>query len=606
MRKRIYKILAFASILGLSLQAGEPDGKLNLAGADSEIEKAALGQPASTATMYIWADKYVYQPGEQLTLRWTVRPNQDLYPYTIVLYRQNNQTGVKTYLPGNSQDVTDIYGNTASQGFRVSRLPEVTRGVLVGDGGLVSPTPVTIPDEPGMHTFVVQLRDYTGGRVIRSAYFKIGVVTEFVNLSGNIESDLTLVNTKAYRLSGAVFVRNNAVLTIEPGTFIFGQPGSQPPSVLVVTRNGRIVANGTRSRPIVMTSSQPFGQRQRGDWGGLILLGRAPINVAAGAASQTNQDGEFYVEGLPASEDTVYGGGPSPDPNHNCGSLRYVRVEYAGSIFAPNNEANSFTWAGCGKATVAEYLQAIYGLDDSFEWFGGTSDAKYLVGAFGADDYIDWQLGYTGRIQFGVFYQSPDSRGNRGIEGDNSEYNQSATPLSKPVLYNLTFIGSGQAGVDEANSPGIYLRRGSGGEINNALMTNFFSAGVFIDGSSTQSQIDNGNIKMDGVLLWNNGLGASAPNTLEGQVDVNMLTFAQGSRGNGRNFVVADPMLRRPFDYSDPDFRPMALSPVFRAGWVQPPDDGFFDQTATWIGAFGSIDWTEEWTNFLQDSDIRQ
>ena len=92
---------------------------------------------------------------------------------------------------------------------------------------------------------------------------------------------------------------NNATLTIEPGTFIIGQPGSQPPSVLVVSRNGKLNASGTSSRPIIMTSSRPFGQRQRGDWGGLIMLGRAPINVGANAvAGQTNQAGEFYIEGL--------------------------------------------------------------------------------------------------------------------------------------------------------------------------------------------------------------------------------------------------------------------------------------------------------------------
>jgi hypothetical protein len=554
----------------------------------------------SSVAMWMWSDKYVYQPGEALTMKWTVMTNGERYPYTVVAYRQNNQTGVKTYLPSGSIDATDIFGRTADDGFQPLVLPVTTKGTLIGSSSLLGP--VTIPEEYGMHTFVLELRDYTGNSILKTVYMKIGVISGFENVTGNIESDRTLVNSKAYNLSGIVFVRNNATLTIEPGTFIFGQPGSEPPSALIVTRNGKINAAGTRSRPIVMTSSLPFGDRNRGDWGGLVLLGKAPINVGANTSGKNNQAGQFYTEGLPASEDSLFGG---TDPNHSCGVLSYVRVEYAGSILSPNNELNSFTFSGCGKGTVAHHLQAIYGLDDSFEWFGGTMDAKYLVGGLGADDYVDFQLGFTGRIQFGVFYQSPDHRGNRGIEGDNSEYDQAALPLSSPTMFNLTFVGSGQPGYDEPNAPGIYLRRGAGGSYNNIVVSNFYSSGVFVDGTATQAQIDNGNLKMNGILLWNNGQGANAPETLDGQVDASTLTFAQGARGSGKNFVVTDPLFTRPFVWSDPDWRGMFLTPLLRAGWVAPPDDGFFDQSAKFIGGIGNDNWMEEWTSFLNDDDIK-
>jgi hypothetical protein len=411
------------------------------------------------------------------------------------------------------------------------------------------------------------------------------------------------VHTKAYRISGIVFVRNNAVLTIEPGTFVIGQPGSQPPSALVITRTGRIHAEGTRSRPIVMTSSRPFGERQRGDWGGLVLLGRAPVNTGANIGTAQNPAGEFNIEGLPATEDSRFGG---TDANHNCGTLAYVRVEYAGSILSPNNELNSFTWGGCGKQTVGHHLQAIYGLDDAFEWFGGTNDAKYLVGGLNADDFVDFQLGWTGRLQYGVFYQSPDDRGNRGVEGDNSEFNAGATPLSKPVMYNLTFIGSGQAGFDESNSPGLYLRRGAGGEIYNTIVTNFFSDGVLLDGAATVAQVAANNIKMDGILLWNNGLGSRAENSVRAQVHSSALPLATGESPNGRNFVSVNPMLRRAGDYSDPDFRGGFGSRIYSPRWVAPPDDGFFDQSANFIGGVGEMNWMEEWTSFLNDADIKQ
>jgi hypothetical protein len=124
--------------------------------------------------MWIWSDKYVYQPGQPLTLRWTVKPNGDLIPYTIVAYRQNNQTGEKFYLPNGTTEATDIFGRTVAQGFDIVRLQEANKSVLIGNGGMF-PT-MTIPNELGMHTMVVELREYTGGRVVKAAYWKIGVV----------------------------------------------------------------------------------------------------------------------------------------------------------------------------------------------------------------------------------------------------------------------------------------------------------------------------------------------------------------------------------------------------------------------------------------------
>jgi hypothetical protein len=550
---------------------------------------------------WIWSDKIWYNPGERMTLKWTVKTYGETTPFTVVAYRLNNQTGVKFYAPAGTQDVSDILGN-APDSFQPFLLADTEKGVLIGDGGLLPASLGVIPDEPGMHTIAVEFRAADGLRILKTCYLKIGVVTDFVNVTGNIESDVTWTNDKLYRIQGVVYVRNNATLTIQPGTIVIGQPGSEPPSVLLVTRNGKIIAEGTRSRPIIMTSALNPGERTRGDWGGLILLGKAPINVAS-QSGKGNADGEFFIEGLPASEDTKYGGN---DPAHSCGSLKYVRVEYAGSIFAPNNESNSFTFGGCGTGTKADYLQAIYGLDDSFEWFGGTMNASHLIGGLGADDYVDFQLGYTGKIQHGIFYQNADSTGNRGIEGDNSEYDQSATPVSSPTMFNLTFIGSGVPGYDESNAPGIYLRRGSAGSFNNILVTNFYSAGVYVDNPTTQAQVNAGKLTMNGILLWNNNIGKGGGDTLSSQVDSNILDFAQGSRGNGKNFFVADPKMRRPFEWSDPDFRVLPGSPVFKANWIQPPDDGFFDQSARYVGGAGEKAWWEEWTSFLQDSDIKR
>ena len=554
--------------------------------------------PQSRLAVWVWTDKNVYQPGQSLTARWTVKPNGDLYPYVVVAYRQNNQSGVKTYFPGGGVTPTDINGNTLDQGLQAAQLTERTKAALAST--------VAVPNDLGMHTIVVELRDYTGLRVLKTAYAKFGVVSSVQTLSGEITANRTLTNDTQWNLSGLVAVKGGATLTIEPGTFIIGQPGSQPPSVLVVTQEGRISAIGTRARPIIMTSSLPVGQRQRGDWGGIIMLGKAPINVGANSGGNTNQAGTFFIEGLNATPDGQYG---DNDPNHDCGTLRYVRVEYAGSILSPNNETNAMTWGGCGKATVADHLQAIYGLDDSFEWFGGNMDAKYLVGGLGADDFVDFQLGFTGRIQFGLFYQSNNSRGNRGIEGDNSEYNQGATPFSNPTMFNLTFWGSGAAGFDEANSPGIFLRRGARGSFNNIVVSNFFSPGADISDAATQTQATAGDIRMNGILLWNNGLGLSpaSANTVPTQVAAGFTSqYAQGLQGNGagQNFLAANPQISTPIEFSDPDFAGRFNSAIFRAGWVAPPDDGFFDQNARFVGGMGTEDWTEEWTNFHVEADV--
>lgn len=602
------KIILATTALGLVAMSAFAAGKKSngfefINSADAERQLAGVSQIDTSAAFWVWATngarraaepEYVFRVGDPLTIRWTMKSNADLYPFTIVAYRQNNQTGVKSYLPGGTSAVTDIFGKTLAEGFQITRLPDANKQVLVGAGGLLGTSPVSVPNELGMHTLVVQLRDYTGTRVVKSAYWKFVVVSGIEALPNNITSSRTLTNDKAYSISGIVQVRGNATLTVDPGTVIYGLPGSQPPSVLLITAAGRLVANGTRSRPVIMTSSQRLGDRQRGDWGGLIMLGRARVNDASG---------RLNIEGLPDNEDTVYGG---TDDAHDCGSLRYVRVEFAGALLRPNEETNSFTWGACGTATRSENLQAHYGFDDSFEWFGGINDAKYLVGTYGADDYVDVQIGYRGRVQHGIFVAN-DDRSNRGIESDNYERDFAARPLGTPQMFNFTFVGSNTAGFDEADSPCLYFRRGSGGSFNNMLCFNWTTrtlGGANI-ADSIAPNIASGNFSMNGVLSWNNGTAAAtgaASNTPTSQVAADFQAFANNP---ARQLIIQDPMLRNPLERSNPDFRGLLGSPIFRASWIQPPDDGFFDQWATWIGGMGDFDWTEEWTVFQQEQDLR-
>jgi hypothetical protein len=218
-----------------------------------------------------------------------------------------------------------------------------------------------------------------------------------------------------------------------------------------------------------------------------------------------------------------------------------------------------------------------------------------------------------------------DVQGNRGIELDNSEFNDKATPLNKPQIYNVTFVGSGDqftSGFDEGDSAGIYIRRGGAGSFNNLLIYNWIVNGISIRDNSgstaTHDSIASGNLSMNGILLWDNGKASSRANTVDGQAsdfgisgqsgfvaNTDARALLTGQLGNGKNVLSLDPMLRRPLYRSDPDFLPKAGSPVFRANWVQPPDDGFFDQWARWNGAFGDVDWTEEWTVWAQEGDLK-
>ncbi|MBI1357053.1 MAG: hypothetical protein GC160_22155 [Acidobacteria bacterium] len=590
--RTLAKLATLTAALSVGLLAADSGQSLRFASVspnDAVKELSGFEQLETPAAMWIWSDKYVYQPGEQLSLNWTIKPNGDLIPYTLVAYRQNNQTGEKTYLPNGTTEATDIFGNTVEQGFNIVRLPSAEKQTLVGSGGMFPA--ITLPSELGMHTVVVEVRDYTGGRVVKAAYWKVGVVEGFEDITGDVTDNRTLVNTKAYRLSGLMIVRAGGVLNIEPGTFVIGQPGSQPPSAIIVSNSGRLEAKGTRSRPIIMTSSPPFGQRRAGDWGGVVMMGQAPVNWPSGTGN---------IEGLPPSDDTVYGG---TDPEHNCGSMSYVRLEFAGAELRPNDEINAFTWAGCGKQTSLDHLQAHYGLDDSFEWFGGNNDAKYLLSSYPRDDNFDSQIGWTGRVQFFAAIINADNS-NRGFEWDNNENDFGAVPLNSPTFYNGTLVGDGDItdqGVDEGTVAGIYLRRGAGGSINNVVVQNWVDGGININDDATQARLDAGELSLNGILMWKNGMFSGAANDLAGQVNDRALTYVTTQ---APNMMVADPMLRRPFEFSDIDFRPMLGSPVFRANWVQPPDDGFFDQTARYNGAFADVDWTEEWTTTIQEQDM--
>ena len=256
-------------------------------------------------------------------------------------------------------------------------------------------------------------------------------------LKDAIAGKLFLSNTKIYGLDGYFYVDNGGELTIEHGTVVIGDTIGQN-SAICVNRGGKIFINGTKESPVILTSSAAVGQRRGGDWGGLLICGKAATN---------HTGGEAQLEGGIADQNGNrgwFGGKNSPDDNDNSGKIEYVRIEFAGIAAAPNQELNSLTLGAVGRGTTIKNVQVSYANDDAFEWFGGTVDAKYLIAVGTYDDDFDCDNGFSGRIQFGIakrFKDRADVSTSESFEIDNNAQGNYNTPLTRPVFSNMTSIG---------------------------------------------------------------------------------------------------------------------------------------------------------------------
>jgi hypothetical protein len=298
-----------------------------------------------------------------------------------------------------------------------------------------------------------------------------------VDVEGVIEGNVTWTANKIYRLKGFVRVGEELVagtvtkignLTIEAGTTIIGDIATK--GTLVVHRGSKLNAIGTLAAPIVFTSGQAIGARNPGDWGGVVICGKA----------SNNQGVNIELEG-------AYKGfhGGTTD-NDNSGTLKYVRIEYAGVPIIPNAEINSLTMGSVGSGTTLEYVQASYGLDDSFEWFGGTVNAKYLIAYKGTDDDFDCDFGWTGTVQFALGYRDgnlADGSGSNGFEVDNDANGSANTPFTAPTFANVSIIGpraNNTSFVDLNFQNGAQLRRNNKIKIYNTFITGY-PTGLYID-----------------------------------------------------------------------------------------------------------------------------
>lgn len=425
--------------------------------------------------------------------------------------------------------------------------------------------------------------------------------------SGNITTSETWTNNNIYLLSGWVYVKPGVTVTIQPGTVIKGDFATQ--GALIVERDAYLIADGTVDQPIVFTSQKSVGQRSYGDWGGLIICGRASVNQPANVSLGTTQ-GEAVIEG---GVGTIYGGGLTPDDDDSSGVLRHVRIEFPGIAFQPNSEINGLTMGGVGRKTVVDYVQVSYSGDDSFEWFGGTVNCKHLIAYRGWDDDFDTDFGYKGKIQFAVSMRDPniaDQSGSNGFESDNDATGTGNTPNTQPIFSNVSVFGPYcfNSVINSLYRRALHLRRNTRTSTFNSVFAGY-PTGLLIESSSTQTNATNGDLrfKNNRIVQMNDTLAATTaanPNNNNGSFFIGDPTASTGffyTNGfNNGTIGSASALMVNNLSLTNPDLTLGAGSPLltgasFADSFVADP---WFTPT-TYIGAFDATnDWTDCWTSW--------
>lgn len=544
--------------------------------------------------LLIWTDNVVYTGGP--VLLWsTIDPNGNSAPRVIFLYLKNQNTGELRYIDGSgllAPGVVRALNGSGPDNFTATDITAVEELVVLGPGGLAPA--LNAAQLPTAHyQLVMDLREGSGQRTVTSSWFNFGKVDNVVPVTSDITQNSTWTSNNAYLLDDfALFVRSGASLTIEPGTFVLGTGEN---SAFIVEKGGKLFARGTKARPIIMTAADSVGDRNRGDWGGLILNGNAPINVPGGQAEGEGDTG-------------FYGGN---DPTDSSGELSYVRVEFAGIEFSPDNELNGIAFQGTGSGTKVEYVQVHYNKDDGLEYFGGTTNTKYAVLTGIGDDSLDWTQGWSGKIQFVCAQQKGDDA-DRGIEADGNANNNNVEPFSNPQVYNVTLVGDPTARYGAESTNGLILREGTAGLLRNLVVTGFKRQAVNVDKIATVDRINAGLLTFRNSLFWQNCTNPPANGDCAGPNGADQ--FALDAVDNPplggfstRTWItseptnrVANPHLRNPFGLV-PDFRPALNSPALNKNFVAiPPDDGFFSTDVDYVGCMSPVlDWTTGWTTFV-------
>jgi hypothetical protein len=311
-------------------------------------------------------------------------------------------------------------------------------------------------------------------------------------ITGNITTTTTLTSDKEWTLRGYVYVKEGATLIIQAGTVIKSDIAEK--GALCIERGAKIIAEGTAAKPIIFTSGKIAGERSPGDWGGIVILGKA----------KTNRSSEPTIEG---GIGRPFGGN---DDGDNSGILKYVRIEYAGIAALPNSEINALTLGGVGSGTIIENVQTIYANDDAFEFFGGTVSPKNLYAFATADDDFDFDFGYTGTVTNGIAKRDPlfvdNGDAGNGVECDNDGVGSLAQPFTHPKLIGMVLVGPNNQTALANHNLGLRFRRATQFTVKNSIIYGWMKGGLSLESNETAQAVK------DGVSIFeNNSVGAFNP-----------------------------------------------------------------------------------------------
>ncbi len=442
---------------------------------------------------------------------------------------------------------------------------------------------------------------------------------ETITLQGRINADTVLRKKNTYILKGLVYMVGNHTMTVEAGTTIKGQFTGADVAALIITRGSKIIAIGTPSEPIVFTSASP--NPQSGDWGGIVLCGKAPVNTTFNSIV-----GLYQVEGGidNANGDGLAGSGdalvPTPVPTDNSGTLQYVRIEWAGYAYQPDKEINSLTLAAVGSGTTIDHIEVTYAKDDAYEWFGGTVNCKFLIAYKTLDDDFDTDNGYSGKVQFGLIIRDSllaDGSRSEAFESDNNSSGSTAGPKTSAIFSNVTAIGPRATLTNFGNSlfrSGTHIRRNTALSIFNTIIMGW-PVGVEVDattGTSTALNIEDSSLRLRNITLAGNTVNTKFSGT-PGATITNDAAFTSWFfnpfYNNDILTNVTDAKLNQPFNYTAPDPTPFAAgngnAKILTGGGFTDSKftgDTFFDKTITFRGAIapaGELStWWKGWTRF--------
>lgn len=422
-----------------------------------------------------------------------------------------------------------------------------------------------------------------------------------------------------YKLRGWVYVADGSTLTIPAGTVVKGDKETK--AAIIVEPGGKLIARGTAGEPIVFTSEQAPGQRRPGDWGGVIVCGKAPNNN--GVLAQ-------QIEGGPR---TKHGG---TDANDNSGVLQYVRIEFAGYPFKKDQEINGLTLGSVGAGTQIDHVQVSYSNDDSFEWFGGTVNCKYLIAYRGWDDDFDTDNGYSGSVQFALGVRDSriaDASQSNGFESDNNAEGSTAEPFTTATFSNVTFLGPKVFDANFQNTTD-YINGGSMNP-NNGSSLGRFQAAMHI---RRNSRLNCYNTVVAGwpiALILDNEKGNTQKAAADGLMKLHRIVVAGADiLGSDFNKVYKDERYDYTTKTTDPSQRSFSstffllpangnrvveswvarawqgiqsaisastsLGGLLQGSFDELQGNNWMDKTATYVGAFrdASDDWTQGWANF--------